>query len=57
MAWGVFKCHCNIHVAPTDGNGKVLPPHRLDLECGCNPRLDDGVSKSGLPVYIHEQIN
>jgi hypothetical protein len=50
--WGVFL-HAedgHIHIAPTNEEGWLVPPHKLVLGCKCCPRLEED-------FVIHDWIN
>ena len=54
--WGVFDLPECVHVAPSQPDGRVEPPHILDEFCDCDPeiRIEEDSDKW---LVIHNQMN
>lgn len=51
--WGIFDLpDGEVHIAPVGPDGYMLPPHKAEIECVCEPNRDV-VKNSGQVVWVH----
>lgn len=53
MKWLTTEIDDVIHVIPVDDEQNVLPPHKFDEHCVCNPEVEEWNKK----LVIHNSVH